>query len=389
MRLKALEGWRGITALLVVLYHLLALHFLFDQPWLRHLAPVLDFFFIVSGFVMALGFSDKVKDARGFWSFLLRRAGRVWPLHLAMLSLLVLVPLLHIALGREGEAFWGWRTLDALWRHITLLQMWSPETALDWNYPAWTLSIEIFAYFIMALVLLVSTGPRMRCLLVAMVAITAGYFFLGAIERSPTYNVIAMSRGLTGFFLGFLVYEVWKRWPLRDRRVAHVLEGVGAALYVALLFWPQTGPAYLLVHIVYAMMIYVFASDLGFVTRLMSVPPLQWLGKVSFSAYMFHGVVTQWLFVVMRAIEGRTGETFIIMRGEYEIIALPEAWMNNALLGAYVLLVMVGAHFIYRWVEDPSRIYFAELSKRVFAKPAAAPVSKPSRGEESGVAGRR
>jgi peptidoglycan/LPS O-acetylase OafA/YrhL len=119
----------------------------------------------------------------------------------------------------------------------------------------------------------------------------------------------------------------------------------------------------------------------------MSVAPLQWLGKVSFSAYMFHGVVTQWLFVVMRAIEGKTGETFIIMRGEHEIIALPEAWMNNALLAAYVVLVMVGAHFIYRWVENPSRIYFADLSKKVLVKPEPKPAPNLEQGAAWGESG--
>ena len=99
VQLRALEGWRGVTAMLVVLYHFHAAHTFFFHEWLRYLSPVLEFFFIVSGFVMALGFSEKVKDAPTFWAFIVRRAGRVWPLHLAMLGLLLLIPLVRFLTG--------------------------------------------------------------------------------------------------------------------------------------------------------------------------------------------------------------------------------------------------------------------------------------------------
>ena len=148
VHLRALEGWRGVTALLVVLFHLYVAHTLFLQEWLRYLAPVLEFFFIISGFVMALGFSEKVKDGPTFWSFVVRRAGRVWPLHLSMLGLLLLIPLLRFILGTPGDIFSGKLSLEALPYQVLLLQTWSPKYALSWNHPAWTLTGELFAYLV-------------------------------------------------------------------------------------------------------------------------------------------------------------------------------------------------------------------------------------------------
>ena len=46
--------------LMVVLFHAPAAHSLFMQDWFRHMAPILDFFFMLSGFVMALGFRDRI-----------------------------------------------------------------------------------------------------------------------------------------------------------------------------------------------------------------------------------------------------------------------------------------------------------------------------------------
>jgi peptidoglycan/LPS O-acetylase OafA/YrhL len=59
MRFEALDGWRGLTAVLVVLFHIYVLHSLFMLEWLRYMAPILEFFFIVSGFVMALGLATR------------------------------------------------------------------------------------------------------------------------------------------------------------------------------------------------------------------------------------------------------------------------------------------------------------------------------------------
>jgi peptidoglycan/LPS O-acetylase OafA/YrhL len=56
MRLNALDGWRGIACLIVAVFHFSANHSLYFQGWLRNCAPLLEFFFIVSGFVFGLEF---------------------------------------------------------------------------------------------------------------------------------------------------------------------------------------------------------------------------------------------------------------------------------------------------------------------------------------------
>ena len=130
MRFEALDGWRGLTAVLVVLFHIYVLHSLFMLEWLRYMAPILEFFFIVSGFVMALGFGDKVTDTKSFIGYLVRRGGRIWPMHLAMLALLLLIPLLRFVLQTPGDLFSGKLSLEALPAQVFLLQTWTPEWAL-------------------------------------------------------------------------------------------------------------------------------------------------------------------------------------------------------------------------------------------------------------------
>lgn len=377
MRMQSIEGWRGITALLVVLFHIYVAHSLFYEEWLRYLAPVLELFFIISGFVMALGFGDKVTDTKSFVGYLIRRGGRIWPLHLAMLSLLLLIPLLRFVMQTPGDLFSGKLSLEALPYQLLLLQAWNPELALTWNHPSWTLSGEIAAYVLMGLIVWVARSEPLRWVLgLAMIAI-AGTIFYQEMQATENYNVLSVSRAVTGFFVGFLLFYVWRRFPLKQARVAMVLEVVTAAGFVAILFWHPTGLSYFWCHAIYALLLYVYASDLGFMSRIMSTPPMMWLGKHSYAMYMFHGVVTTWIMLVVHFIEARIGVPLtdsVVVPGAPRVhaIVLPEQWMNDLLVVAYLGVVLIGGRIIYVVVEQPTRIYFTKLGKQVEANMGAA-----------------
>ncbi len=92
---------------------------------------------------------------------------------------------------------------------------------------------------------------------------------------------------------------------------------------------------------------------------------------------MFHGVVTTWFLLVVRAVEVRGGvpltSVVVTPTGHYaRIVDLPQQWMDDLLVLGYFAVVLIGATFIYRWVEDPSRIYFAKLAGKKLARPDTA-----------------
>lgn len=364
MRLEALDSWRGAAALMVVLFHAPVLHGIYHASWFRNMAPILDLFFMLSGFVMALGFSDKTGNVRAFIAYVIRRAGRVWPLHLAMLALLLPAPLLSMMAGSDNP-FWDWRSLEGLWRQVLIIQTWTPEHAFSWNFPAWTLSAEIFAYLLLGLIGLIARGVFVRAALICCVLAVSLGFFWNAMQASPDYNVVSISRGVFGFFLGVGLYEIWRRWPLRSVVGANVLEVIAAAAAVAVLLFHPSGAAYFSIYIAFALLIYSFAGDRGFVSKLIINKPLAWLATMSFSMYMFHGVVVRWLLIAADFVQKRFGVQ--IRDVETKMIALPEVWMNDLVTLAYVAFVLICTPFIYKYVEDPSRRYFSELSRRYLA----------------------
>lgn len=369
--MRALDGWRGIAAFLVVFYHLLISHSLFHQVWLSFLMPLLEFFFMISGFVMALGFGNKVKDAPSFWAFVIRRMGRVWPLHLAMLALLLLVPLARFISG-SPQVFNRWLTAEALPYHILLLQTWHPEYAIKWNFPAWTLTGEMLAYLLMALLLVASKRERTRWILGSLlIAVAAPLYYLDMLAQEPSHNALSVWRAVTGFFIGFLLFHFWRNYPLRNRLVGNLLEVGTVVALIAFMQWHPKGLPYFLSHAILAAFIYTYASELGVISRLLSLSPFQWLGQRAFSLYMFHGVVVMYLIMGVRALELSTGTilTTTVIRHSGDIqhpLTLPQQWMNDTMVIVFLVAIIVGTIPIFRWIEEPSRRYSAQLANRLF-----------------------
>ena len=98
MRFTVLDSWRGISALLVAAFHLPVLSHQFAIPLLRNAFLFVDFFFVLSGFVITHAYDSKLATGRQGVSFMVRRFGRVWPLHMAVLLAFVAVELGKLAL---------------------------------------------------------------------------------------------------------------------------------------------------------------------------------------------------------------------------------------------------------------------------------------------------
>jgi len=371
VRLVSLDGWRGLTALLVIAYHLEVEHSLYHVAWLRNGAPILEFFFVVSGFVMALGFRDRVRTTTDFWAYIVRRFGRVWPLHLATLAMLVLLQVLRFFVGAsdsvDSAAGLRW---DALPQQIFLLQTWTADTAMTWNWPAWTLSIEVFAYALLGVVILLSPTRAYFWTLVLLIIAGAGVVFMDDMAAAPTYNVVTISRGLTGFFCGVMLYELWRLFPVRTRRTASILEVLGTAAFIGGLAVRFEGPAYFLYHAGFALLIYGYASDLGVFSKWLSFKPLVWLGKVAFSMYMLHAVVVIWIRHLVDLIQPYFAAPLrefkqTAWQEEVLVFRFPEQRMNDVFALLYVGGVVLGAAILYHFVENPTRIYFTKMGAKV------------------------
>ncbi len=75
-RYVVLDSWRGICAILVALFHFpLQWHFQ-STTFVRGSWLFVDFFFVLSGFVIAHAYAGKLSTRRDLFAFVIRRFGR-------------------------------------------------------------------------------------------------------------------------------------------------------------------------------------------------------------------------------------------------------------------------------------------------------------------------
>src|SRR3954447_25021058 len=81
----ALDSLRGICATFVVIYHFESDAFIRKIPFIQHGFLFVDFFFVLSGFVIAANYRDKIASEYSILKFFFLRLGRLYPLYVSML----------------------------------------------------------------------------------------------------------------------------------------------------------------------------------------------------------------------------------------------------------------------------------------------------------------
>ena len=76
-RFTALDGWRGICALLVALYHFHATSHFEQLAFIRHAYLLVDFFFVLSGFVITYAYWARLHTLRETGVMMWRQLGRL------------------------------------------------------------------------------------------------------------------------------------------------------------------------------------------------------------------------------------------------------------------------------------------------------------------------
>ena len=136
-RFEALDAWRGVCALLVAMFHLQAYSHIYDLSFVRHSFLFVDFFFVLSGFVIAGSYRAKLLDGFSIWHFMLLRLGRLYPLHVAVLVVFIGIELLRFRFsgtlgGQNGDKFTEAHSINFIVTNLLLIQSLNIHKTLTW-----------------------------------------------------------------------------------------------------------------------------------------------------------------------------------------------------------------------------------------------------------------
>ena len=355
--LKALTGARGIAAWLVVLFHL---RFMMvgiggaNGP-MRFGYLAVDFFFVLSGFVIWLTYADRLRGQGfgGIADFLKRRVARVWPLHVFMLACAVVFALV-IAIFHHAD--WRQYPPAELPLHLLLLQNWGLTNQLSWNVPAWSISCELAAYLLFPLLAFAVDWRKLPswALILAAIGFAAfvyGVFaMLGDTSLGQSILTIGVLRCLGEFAIGTILCALWQRWreaPALPIFGATATGGLLLAAYV--LGWiPQIAA----MPLVFAALVLVLALTSGMRWNLLESAPVHYLGEISYATYLGHWML--WM--------------------GFKLAFVHEHDLGWPLFAIFIALVFGASIFLYHMVERPAQRWINGLTLPSIAgtKPAPA-----------------
>ena len=354
-QLPALTSIRGLAAWWVVLYHFreqFPLNFdgIFSGIVNKGYLGV-DLFFEMSGFVIALNYYDTFDSkfsVNQYKKFLIVRIARIYPLHAFMMLAFIANPL-AIWLFSSHRIESGAYNIPYFIMSMGLLQNWGFVGRLDWNIPSWSISTEWFVYLVFPIIVAVSQkfdrfrlAPLLGVLLLLSSLSIAGDFNGGLGADIPHFGLI---RCVLEFTVGVLLFRIWLSLRHHGRLPALLLGGLAAIVFGLYAYLSLAD--FIAVPLGFALLIAAISLPDGLPARLLALPVLERVGLISYSTYLVHFFVRDWIKFLM-------------------VTPGPQPLAPTIV---YLAVTLIGSVVLYRAIEVPGR---ATLRRLVAAPPSVA-----------------
>ncbi|VVE57278.1 acyltransferase [Pandoraea iniqua] len=371
-KLVGIEILRFISAFAVLIWHYQ--HFFFQpatasidvvrstEPLYGLLHPFYDFgwlgvnvFWTISGFIFFNRYLGRIA-ARSVSGglFFLNRFSRLYPLHIVTL---IAVAALQAYYVRENHAYfvYPYNTPYDFFVNVIFASGWLTPYTDSFNGPVWSVSTEIViyvAFFLLARFCRI--GLISTLLLIGLSAAAGGWLIHQQIKGSES-NIVYCA---FYFFMGGAVHLVYQR--LRTVIEQHRLATVAlcCAAYAGLFWFCAVfgGTKYLAATVIAPVSIVLLQVIEPWIPDRLAAPIVH-LGNTTYSSYLIHFPLQL---------------TTVILLQQWGIASASVA-MNAGFLAAYLIVVFVLAHLVYRGFEAPAqaliRRRMAWLGKRSAVKP--------------------
>lgn len=329
-----IEGLRGISILLVILFHA-------GFPWATGGFIGVDVFFVISGFLITGKLWRESQGAGGLniTSFYAWRIRRLLPAALVAVGLITLVGLLLAApLNRSEMAADGAASALSLanMRFIGSVDYFAPTSSPSPFLHFWSLSVEEQFYLVWPALILLLTwggGGQRRVIAALLAAVLASFALsLWLTDASPARAFYLLPTRVWQLGAGGLLALLLVAGTSRRAGLIAWL-GLGTTLIASVVFtaeMPYPGLAAVLPTLGAAALLYGGGAP-GGPLRALTSAPLRFLGKISYSLYLWH----------------------------WPLLVLPVLWLERALSPIEVTAAVAAsigvAWLSWRFVEQPFR----------------------------------
>ncbi len=301
-RIQWLDMFRGVAAIVVVLFHLKEY---LGVPWMNFGFIAVDLFFILSGIVLSLRYAKAIEAGMGFPAFARVRLERLYPMAFIAGIFVVVMNVVHVPAGVYMTAIssFAW----TLFLVAPLPARFGAGLAFPADLPMWSLWAELVANI--AWFLVIRRGRRWMPLAggVAIVGMLLLAWHFGTINYGWKAGVLEQFGAVVRAFAWFSIGVAIAAGRIRPRGAAWHWLALFAGVLVLYGFYRIWFVGYLLITIGALLLAALYHAP--------APGPLlgrasHWLGLISYPIYVIHapssrllpyvdGVMPRWLAVVV------------------------------------------------------------------------------------------
>ena len=328
-----IDGLRAIAVVAVILFHA-------DPRLVPGGFLGVDIFFVISGYLItALIMADLAANTFSFLGFYERRARRILPVLLVVLAAvlpfaaLYLLPLQQLAYARSVLATLLFSSNILFWQETGYFMA---EADLKPLLHTWSLAVEEQFYLLYPLLLgaLWRFGPRLRVGVICLILFASLMASTVLAAHAPGANFYLLTSRTWEFLAGAVLAMIMVMG--RDgisTRFAGLYDLTGLAMVAGslALFSAQTPMPSLwgLIPVGGTVLLIAFATKATPLGRILALPPLVRIGRISYSAYLWHWPIL--VFARLRfgdalgpvPLAGLIGATFLLSYLSWRFVEQP------------------------------------------------------------------
>ena len=365
-RYIALDGLRGIAALILVMFHIDWPNHLTGSNAIRHGFLFVDLFFMLSGFVLAASYLERIRSNIELCHFLLRRFFRIYPLHFVMLLAMITLELAKLAAVWTGimvplrTPFSTPHSFGDIFLNVFLIQSLGTTDHQSWNAPSWSISCEAAAYVAFAFATLAGMTKTKAFQITAVPIAIAAYVFIfnlkGTLDATYDFGIVRCLAGLSVGVWAFNLTQATRISLIAPGILGIIALGLAAWVIVALCFAHGITEAMVIPTFLFALLF--LHQDRGIGAKVLCSRSIQFLGLVSYSIYMVHYPILFFVGTVLKQM--LPASTYYIDEAGLTQLAI-NPWLGDGLFLIVVTLVLLVASFTFSRIEKPWREYGRSL----------------------------
>lgn len=347
---------------MVAILHFSVYSHFYDLRIIDNAYLFVDFFFVLSGFVIVANYRHRLIAGFSFRKFMWLRLGRIYPMHLVTVVAFAGIGFQEIW---QRDGFSSETSLDAIWvavMNVLLLHSLNTLDSLSLNFPSWSISVEFFTYALFALLIIILR--RKAWIGEAVLIIVCPILLIqltpnGSMDITYDYGLIRCLFGFCVGGIGFTIYRKLEQKISLDFRTATILEIVAVtcvAVFIALAgetLWSIASP------IIFLAALLIFTQEAGAVSRLLCIRPMLALGALSYSIYMTHAFVEMLIYTVARDMGGKL---FFDSQNNRRLFDV-ERWQGDLLILLMLAITVAISMMTYRHIERPANEWFRKRAE--------------------------